>query len=363
MLAHFKERWSGAHTVTSAFRVPACASAVAALCVLLSTSSASAVSRSPTTYRLPAAPDNIAIGPNGDLWFTEWSAQRVVRLDPSGAMAVFDPGWNSPLRGIISGPDGRLWFSGVGVIGSITTAGAITPHGECSAPSTGIQSGTPGPDDLTVGPGGQIYFMVAADPWFVCRLDPATGATARVASLPATRAGISIVATGRYGLWVDTSVGVNNPAHPTEFLPPELVHVAYDGRVSVRSLAVDRADTQLPGGLAVASDGSVWVADDARLLRLDPRTGRLARIALPIARFRTAGGGITESYAAAGELAPGPHDQIWFTGSSGLLGELRGGRRLSSWRIPAGTTAGLAVLPGHGVYITYSSPAMIVVHR
>jgi streptogramin lyase len=115
--------------------------------------------------------------------------------------------------------------------------------------------------------------------------------------------------------------------------------------------------------MTVASDGSVWIADGASLLHLNPRTGTITKIRPPIARFPAGHGRTAEYDAAAGVIAAGPHGQIWFTDGNGVLGELYGGHRFAYWRIPAGATAGLAVLPRHGVYISYSSPAMIVVHR
>lgn len=335
------------------------ASRIAGACcalALLGMTSASPAFGSTAEFKLAASPDNIAVGPDGDLWFTEFSAEQVVR------MTVFDPGWQSPFRGIISGPEGRLWFSGVGGLGKHHDRGTDDPVRRVRRTGIGLRSRhhrarrsdrRPGRSDLFPGRGGPVVRVPS-------RPSHRRGQPARVAARN-LYAGMSIVATGN-GLWVDTSGSVNNLEHPTHFLPPELMHIAYDGQTTTRTLAAGRDDTQLPNGMTVAG-ASVWIADAASLLRLNPRTGKLTRIRLPVARFPAGRDRTLEYYGLASVLAAGPHDQVWFTAGNGILGELHGPDRFSYWRIPAGATAGLAVLPHHGVYITYSDPAMIVVHH
>jgi streptogramin lyase len=58
-------------------------------------------------------PDGIAAGPNGNLWFTEFGADRVGRITPSGVVTEFGAGIGAAAQsiGITAGPDGNLWFA------------------------------------------------------------------------------------------------------------------------------------------------------------------------------------------------------------------------------------------------------------
>src|SRR5262245_6878971 len=54
-----------------------------------------------------SGPTNIVTGPDGNLWFTEFNADKIGRITPSGAITEFTvPGAGSGPAGITSGPDG-----------------------------------------------------------------------------------------------------------------------------------------------------------------------------------------------------------------------------------------------------------------
>ena len=60
-----------------------------------------------------AVPFGIAAGPDGNLWFTELSGDRIGRITPAGVITEFSTGLTAgagPL-GIAAGPDGNLWFT------------------------------------------------------------------------------------------------------------------------------------------------------------------------------------------------------------------------------------------------------------
>ena len=58
-------------------------------------------------------PFGITAGPDGNLWFTEYSGNRIGRITPSGTVTEFSSGItaSSGLSGITAGPDGNLWFT------------------------------------------------------------------------------------------------------------------------------------------------------------------------------------------------------------------------------------------------------------
>src|SRR5260370_40091119 len=74
-------------------------------------------------FPIPTAnslPNDIASGPDGNLWFTEGSpgpnGNKIGRMSPAGVVTEFDITPHTPDSGpanITSGPDGALWFTDV----------------------------------------------------------------------------------------------------------------------------------------------------------------------------------------------------------------------------------------------------------
>src|SRR6202158_4295978 len=84
-----------------------------------------------TEYPLPvnSQPLGITSGPDGNLWFTESSSNKIGRITTAGVYNEFAvPSVNSDPFFITAGPDGNLWFTEYlsNKIGRITTAGVIT---------------------------------------------------------------------------------------------------------------------------------------------------------------------------------------------------------------------------------------------
>src|SRR5262249_16831374 len=69
---------------------------------------------------------SIVAGPDGNLWFTEQSGNKVGRVTPAGIITEFSIPGSNPI-GIAAGADGNLWFTefGANKIGRITTGGLI----------------------------------------------------------------------------------------------------------------------------------------------------------------------------------------------------------------------------------------------
>ena len=67
-------------------------------------------------------PIEIAAGPDGALWFTNFGNNSIGRITTAGAVTNFtDPSISLPY-GIAAGPDGALWFTNsASSIGRITT--------------------------------------------------------------------------------------------------------------------------------------------------------------------------------------------------------------------------------------------------
>ena len=109
-----------------------------------------------TEFPIPTAgsgPVGIAAGPDGNLWFTEANSSRIGRMTTWGIITEFTtPTLASGPVGIATGPDGNLWFTegNADQIGRITTAGVIT---EFPVPRAGS-----GPSGIAAGPDGDLWF-------------------------------------------------------------------------------------------------------------------------------------------------------------------------------------------------------------
>jgi virginiamycin B lyase len=113
---------------------------------------------------LPTAgtqPLRITVGPDGNLWYTGYSGNRIGRMTPAGVATDFNlPTPSSYPYGITRGLDGNLWFVETGAaysstgppakIGRMTTSGTLTEFP--------IPTANPGAGWITSGPDGNIWF-------------------------------------------------------------------------------------------------------------------------------------------------------------------------------------------------------------
>jgi virginiamycin B lyase len=110
------------------------------------------------------SPAGIITGPDGALWFTEPVNGKIERVTADGKINEFAlPDPDAQPWGITTWPDGALWFTEASCIrkpgprcvvgnkiGRITTTGLIT---EFTIPSDGS-----GPHSITTGPDGTLWF-------------------------------------------------------------------------------------------------------------------------------------------------------------------------------------------------------------
>jgi streptogramin lyase len=113
-------------------------------------------------------PNRIALGPDGNLWFTEFSDPgRIGRITTAGAIDEFAiPSQNSGPLGIVTGCDGNLWFTesaNPGRIGRITPAGAATEFTSGLTPNSM-------PVGIAADPDGNVWFTQFANPGRVSKI-------------------------------------------------------------------------------------------------------------------------------------------------------------------------------------------------
>jgi streptogramin lyase len=160
----------------------------------------------PTAGALAA---NIALGSDGNLWFTEngfvvfptQPVAKVGRLSPAGAFVEF-PVQSQPFS-IAAGPDGNLWVtlnpnSATRFIGKITTLGALT------------QFAVPSPNplllDIAAGPDGNVWFIEGSTPNNIGRIKP--DGTITEFAIPTPNSNPRGIAVGPDGnVWFGEGVG------------------------------------------------------------------------------------------------------------------------------------------------------------
>ncbi len=99
-------------------------------------------------------PFDVAVGSDGNIWFTEGSVSQIGKMSTSGTMLAEYPvkTANASLSAITAGPDGNLWFlenTAYGAVGKITTSGVVT---EYKAQIQNFQNG------IVSGPDGAIWY-------------------------------------------------------------------------------------------------------------------------------------------------------------------------------------------------------------
>jgi virginiamycin B lyase len=234
---------------------------------------------SPGTFGATA----IVAGPDGAMWFTQFSANAIGRVDAGGQVTQFAlPSGGGPSQ-IVAGPDGALWFteSNAGRVGRITTTG------EASEFQLGPRSE---PVGIAVGPDGALWVTEKRASKIV-RLAPAGDRT--VFPLAPGIEPTAIVA-GPGGLWFTEGwkgfgsrganklgrIAVNGTVKqfrvPARFGTGEIA-VGPEGRVwfttgprraAIESISatgkvgdrvcLERACTLPPSSLAFAPDGALW---------------------------------------------------------------------------------------------------------
>src|SRR4051812_15974500 len=219
---------------------------------------------------ISAAPNSIATGHDGNLWFTEQA--RIGRITPAGAGTEFSAGLprQRSLVGLAPGPGGKVWFTDfLGAVGRVTPSGAIK---EFPVRSFSYE----GPEKITAGRDGALWFTESDS---VGRITTA----GRVRFFKVPLASLTGIARGQGGVWVSGSCYGTLDC-------PTMARVTPRGGVKGFGRGLSGIDTT---AITRARDGTVWVSEDAR--RMD--------VPDPIARLRSGG-------RPAREIPPPPRCRV-----------------------------------------------------
>jgi len=274
-------------------------------------------------------PRGITAGPDGNLWFTEPSGNRIGRITPAGVVTEFSAGItpDSYPQGITAGPDGNLWFTeSVG-----NRVGRITPTGVVTEFSAGI---TPGsyPQGITAGPDGNLWFTESIGDR-VGRITPAGVVT----EFPvAERSYPKEIAAGPDGnLWF------------TEFAGDRIGRITPTGVLTAFSAGITRGSQ--PNGVAAGPDGNMWFTE--------ARGDRIGRIT-PTGVITEFSPGISSGAYNSG-IAAGPDGNMWFTEKRGdRVGRITPAgavTEFSSGITPGSAPDGIAAGPDGNLWFTEPS--------
>ncbi len=322
----------------------------------------------------------IAAGPDGDLWFTEITGNRIGRITPSGTVTEFSTGISADSypAGIAAGPDDNLWFTEQGCAGCSPAApseiGRITPSGTVTEFSTGVSANSQ-PVGIAAGPDGNLFFTEASGDR-IGRITPSGTVTEFSAGLSPDSFPTGITAGPDGNLWF------------TETHGDRIGRITPSGTVTEFSAGISPGAE--PDGIATGPDGNLWFteANGDRIGRITPSgtvtefSAGLSPGAEPIgitagpdgnlwftqygASFEgigriTPSGTVTEFSAGISTdsepdgIAAGPDGNLWFTEDFGnRVAKIGSGTAAS---VP-GAPTGVSGAPGNGqVTVSWSAPA------
>ncbi len=241
-----------------------------------------------TTYPVPtpkALPEGVITGPDGNVWFTENGAPIIGRVVPSTGVItefVVPDGPNGAPWDIIVGPDGALWYTDTNTsqIGRMTTDGIVTNLYSTLTPDSA-------PRRLTIGPDGAMWFTE-----YVTNQIGRITVQGEVTEFPipthnSKPAGITAGPDG--ALWFNENFG------------NQIVRMTTDG-VITNTYPVPTPSSVL-AQIVLGPDNNLWFSENGnnRIGRLNPTTGEIVEFVMP-----TAG-------SIPGGLIPAPDGALWFT--------------------------------------------------
>ncbi len=310
-------QWPQASRGTGAQWTRRAAARLSLLIVLVTTAAAGAqvIQEFPLLPGPLRQPEGIVTGPDGNLWFCEEGGNRIARMTPEGVVTEFPmPSPATRPETITVGPDGNMWFTAWNghLIGRVTPEGVIT---EFPVPTANGE-----PEGITLGADGNLWYS-DANSSKIGRLT--TDGVFTEFPLPTTLRRPEGITTGPDGnLWFVEQQG-NRVGRMTT-----------TGVYTGFPLLTADAD---PWNITVGSDGNLWFSEGT--------AANIGRITLAgvITEFPLPQGAGTPDY-----LALGPDGNVWFTEYYGdRIGRITPAGDITEFPLPspASNPYGIAVGP------------------
>ena len=275
---------------------------------------------------VPSRPLGVVVGPDRNIWFTEFDADGIGVLNLS-TLAVTHyplPSAGSNPTHLTMGPDGRLWFTETGPmdadptdtgpnnLGQITSAGVIN---EIQLPTDDSD-----PTGITLGPDGNIWFTEAATA-DIRRATAEGSISDPILTSAATSMPGGIVTGPDANLWfTESSSGI-------------LGQVALPGTLTEYPLSNSGSS---PTEVTVGNDGNLWFSES--------QADKIGRI--------SPDGAITEFATPTGNSVPegmmlGPDCNVWFTETNAnLIGRIDKAGNITEFTIPTANSQPVGITLG-----------------
>jgi streptogramin lyase len=268
-------------------------------------------------YPVPTAggfPLGTALGSDGNVWFTEFNADKIAKITPAGVITEYAiPTANSQPHGIAAGPDGNVWFteSAADKIGKITPAGTITEYP--------IPTASSGPQGITAGPDGNLWFTEFAKDR-IGRIT--TAGVIKTFKIPTAN-------TGPLGI----TTGPDNNLWFTQSSSNQIGQITTAGVITEFGAAAVQ-----PYAIAPGSNHQLWYTQFGSLDNIVTMTtaGKVVgSFLLPTAK--------TKPLA----IAPGPDGNLWFTEwNKNKIGQITTGGTITEFKVPTAASKPWGITPG-----------------
>ena len=287
-------------------------------------------------FRVPtpgAEPFDITAGPDGSMWFTEFHADKIGRISPSGTISEYrvpTPG-AGPYQ-IAAGPGGTMWFTeyNTAKIGRVSRGGQVT---EITLPEPSL-----GGDGITQGPGHTVW---VADPAGYADTISVAGHISRT-RLPGT-GGVPFAILARAGGDAMVSEFTGYFEHSRLLLDIQ------PGRPPATALMLPGTLSDIDA-LAAGPGESVWFTDFGASQIGELRPDGTVRLFPDQA-----------AYAGLSDITRGPDDAMWYTEQAGLIGRITANGTISQLALPepGSNPDGIAAGPAGTLWITNTGTGII----
>jgi len=273
----------------------------------------------PTTA---STPNGIAAGADGNLWFTEYTSNKIGRITPSGTITEFPVTTaNSAPRQIAAGPDGNLWFTefSANKIGKITTSGTVTEYTIATANS--------GPRGIEPGPDGNLWFTENTGSK-IGKITTAGAITEYTTGLTANSQPARIRIGPNGNLWFTENIG------------NKIGEITTSGTISEFSIPTGAS---APVGITPSADGSLWFTENGGNKIGDISTsGTINEYVVPT------------SGAGPQDITAGPDGSLWFTEQTGnQIGKITPGTAKMILSLDSGFTPSKLSVPAPGSSVAW----------
>ena len=282
-------------------------------------------------------------GPDGNLWFIERTKNNIDaigRISPTGTVTqfLFPPGsGSSGPSGLTSGPDGNLWFVKdyhSNKIGRITPAGSIT---EFPIPTASSESG-----GITSGPDGNLWFTEEGANK-IGRIIPTGNITEFLLPTP-------------FSIPAELISGPDGNLWFTESGSNKIGRITPTGNITDFPVPTGSANYNSPVGLISGPDGNLWFTEvTANMIGRITPAGVITEFPVPL------GASSIHGISGISGLISGPDGNLWFIESSnneiGLIGRINPAGNITEFSLPTASSepAGLISGPDGNLWFIESS--------